>query len=102
MSAEVIRLPKRPGVYGRKVAAEIRAEAARKRITGARLAEALDVSGASMSRRMNGHSPISIDELAEIAALLDVPLSDLLPTWAPRGSNPQPTVYGVRHLALAS
>jgi len=23
-------------------------------------------------------------------------------TWAPRGSNPEPTVYGVRHLALAS
>lgn len=83
MSAEVVHIPKRPGPYGQKVAAEVRAEAARRRVTSANLATVLHVSAASMSRRMNGHLPISFDELLAIASTLDVPITALIPPADP-------------------
>ena len=87
--------------YGELVAAEVRAQAARKRVTGARLAAALDMSAMSMSRRLTGRQPFDVEELAVVADTLGVQVEQLLPRqWAPRGSNPQPTVSGVRHLAL--
>ena len=81
--------------FDEMVSAEVRAEAARRRVTGARLAHALDLSPMSMSRRMNGHQPFTVGELAAIADELHVPIVRLLPTdgRARRDSNPQPTDY---------
>ena len=96
MSVEIVR-----GTYADQVAAEVRAHAARRRVTVSTLARKTDVSIASMSRKMNGHQPFSLDELAGVAQALHVPIGDLLPEprqWAPRGSNPQPTDSRVRHL----
>jgi len=96
------------GMYGEQVAAELRAAAARGRVSTTRLASALQVSPGQMSRKMNGYQPLTVDELAALADALRVPVEQLLPRqreaisdpnpWAPRGSNPQPTVSGVRHL----
>jgi transcriptional regulator with XRE-family HTH domain len=78
MNAEVIEIPQ-PRTYGEKVAAEVRGEAARRRVTSARLAAALDVSTGSMSRRMTGKQPFTVDELALVADTLGVQVEDLLP-----------------------
>jgi transcriptional regulator with XRE-family HTH domain len=78
MSAEIIKLPE-PSQYAVKVAAEVRAQAARKQIRGSRLAVILGISENAMSRRMTGKLPFGIDELAAVAAALDVTVQDLLP-----------------------
>ena len=61
-----------------EVAAEIRAELARRQIPQVRIADLLGLSQVSVSRRLTGQTPISVDELALIAGFLDVPISDLL------------------------
>lgn len=60
-------------------AAEIRAEMARRRISGAAVAAALDVSTAWVSYRINGKQEIGLDELERIAAVLGVPVGQLMP-----------------------
>jgi transcriptional regulator with XRE-family HTH domain len=77
MSAEVV--PIDSPTYGELVAAEVRAQAARKRITGARLAAATDMGPMSMSRRITGRQAFDVDELAAVAAVLGVRVQDLLP-----------------------
>lgn len=59
------------------VAAEIRAELARQRITNGALAEKLGVSRAYLSRRLNGDTPLSIPDVAAIAEVLGIPISQL-------------------------
>lgn len=59
------------------VAAEIRAELARQRMTHGRLAEELGVSRAYLSRRLNGDTPLSITDVAAIAGILGVPVAQL-------------------------
>ncbi|MQA84085.1 MAG: helix-turn-helix domain-containing protein [Streptosporangiales bacterium] len=59
------------------VAAEIRAELARQRISHSALAEKLGVSRAYLSRRLSGDTPLSVPDLAAIAAILGVPISKL-------------------------
>ena len=78
MSAEVASFPE-PRSYGALVAEEVRAAAARKQVSSARLAAAANVSTASMSRRMNGRYPFTVDELAIVASVLGVRVQDLLP-----------------------
>ena len=77
MSANV--LPLREPRYSEQVAAEVRAEAARNRVTQQRLASVLGIDKGSMSRRMNGHQPFTVDELAAVADELHVPVQRLLP-----------------------
>lgn len=60
------------------VAANIRAEMARKRIAQKTVAEELGITQQSVSLRLNGRVPIDVDELAVFARLLDVPMSALL------------------------
>ena len=60
------------------IAAEIRAEAARHNIGTATLAERTGMSPATVSRKTNGHSQITVDELFKFAAALDVPASALI------------------------
>lgn len=57
----------------------VRAELARRRISGRELARGLDWSAPTTWRRLSGALPFDIDELAAVARFLDVPLSELLP-----------------------
>ena len=55
---------------------------------------ALGVSRPTMSKRLRGERPWTVDELLALAAYLRVPITDLLPEWcAARDSNPVPAGY---------
>ncbi|MPY99040.1 MAG: helix-turn-helix domain-containing protein [Actinophytocola sp.] len=59
----------------RLVAAEIRAQLARQRVTQTVLADQLGVSRAWLSRRLSGDTPLSVGDVATIADTLGVPVS---------------------------
>jgi len=61
-----------------KVAREIRAELGRQRISRAELARRLQVTPWLISRRMSGTTPFTVDEVHEIAHVLEVPAERLL------------------------
>jgi transcriptional regulator with XRE-family HTH domain len=61
-----------------RIAANVRAEMARKGVTQQKLAVHLDWSQAAISRRLSARVAFNVDELARIAAFLAVPLSALL------------------------
>lgn len=64
-----------------RVAEEIRAVLARRRKSGRSLADDLGVSQTWMSTRLNGTTPIDLNDLERIAIALDVDVADLvLPT----------------------
>ncbi len=65
-----------------KIAANIRAELGRQNKTRAALAREMGVTEMWLSRRVNAQTPFTVDDLATIAAALDVPMADLLPTEA--------------------
>lgn len=60
------------------VAANCRAEAARHGKTGQDIADGTGIHRVTLSRRLNGHSPFTIDQLVAIAEFLRVPLATLL------------------------
>jgi transcriptional regulator with XRE-family HTH domain len=62
-----------------QVGANVRAEAARRKVSGSAVARAIGLSQSAMSRRLAGEYPFSVTELAQIALYLDVPVSSLLP-----------------------
>jgi transcriptional regulator with XRE-family HTH domain len=61
------------------VTGEIRAVMARKRITQTALAAQLGLPAHLLARRLSNHVALTVDELAAIAAALEVPVTDLLP-----------------------
>jgi transcriptional regulator with XRE-family HTH domain len=61
-----------------RVAATVRAEVARRRITQSQIAEVLGLSQMAVSRRLSGAVPFDVEELGKVAALLGVPASTLL------------------------
>lgn len=61
-----------------RVAGEVRALLARRQLSGKQLAARLGISQFSVSRRLRGQVPFSIDELAVAAEFLGVELGDLL------------------------
>lgn len=61
------------------VAATVRAELARRRVQQATVAEALSLSQTAVSRRLAGLIPFNVDELVQVARLLDMSVHDLLP-----------------------
>jgi transcriptional regulator with XRE-family HTH domain len=61
-----------------RIAATVRAEAARRQITQAHMAEKLGRSQTFVSRRLLGRVPFSIDELDQLAEILAVPLAELI------------------------
>lgn len=65
-------------LYTRTVANTIRAELARRSLTQADLATALGVTQPSVSRRMSGQTPFTVDEVAKAAALLGLPVTALV------------------------
>lgn len=56
------------------IAAEIRAEAARRQVTVEQIGEWLNMSRASASYRLNGHVKFSSDELQIIAEQMQLPV----------------------------
>lgn len=80
------------------VASEIRAWLGRKRITGRQLAAMIGASQTWTATRLRGEQEISVNDLARIAAALDVELHDLLPArtetkrrWISTSITNQPT-----------
>lgn len=61
-----------------RVAANVRAELARKGITQTDLAARLEKSQPFISRRLSGRVAFDVAELASIAAVLDVPITVLV------------------------
>lgn len=61
------------------VAAEVRAEMARQRISGRRAAMQLGWTQPYLSRRLTGEIPFNVAELSELAGLLEVPISAFFP-----------------------
>lgn len=62
-----------------RVAEEIRALLARRRVSGRKLAEALGFSQSAMSARLTGATPIDLNDLERIAGFLNVEVTELLP-----------------------
>lgn len=60
------------------VTANIRAEIARANLTQTHLAEALGLTQQSVSDRMRGRTPFTVDELLLVAALLNIPVTRLV------------------------
>lgn len=63
-----------------RTASAVRAEMARRKISGRALADGLGWSVASTWRRLNGTTAFRVDELASVADYLDVDMSDLIST----------------------
>jgi transcriptional regulator with XRE-family HTH domain len=67
-------------VHGNEaVAANIRAESARRRVRQSDLAEAVGLSQATISRKLSGQVPLTIDEVYAVAEVLHVPVHVLVP-----------------------
>jgi transcriptional regulator with XRE-family HTH domain len=62
-----------------RVAEEIRALLARRRISGRQLAESTGMSQSAVSARLTGVTAIDLDDLERIATALDVEITALLP-----------------------
>jgi transcriptional regulator with XRE-family HTH domain len=71
-----------------------------RQISSRSMAGQLGIDESTMARKLRGNRKWTLDEVLRVAAVLDVPITDLLPEWAPRDSDPEPTVSGFRHLAL--
>lgn len=61
-----------------RTAAAVRAELARRKISGSELARHLGWTRSSGWRRISGAQAFTVDELAAVAEYLDVPMSALL------------------------
>lgn len=61
-----------------QVGATVRAELARRGLSQAALAEALDLAQPQVSKRLRGVIAFDINELTAIARFLEIPLSELL------------------------
>lgn len=62
------------------VAGGVRAELARRRMSASELARQTGLKQSYLSRRMTGETPFNVDDLAQIAAALRVPMSTLIPS----------------------
>jgi transcriptional regulator with XRE-family HTH domain len=64
----------RPKVSRESIAAEVRAQLARRRRSARSVALELGWTQRYMARRVNGEVPFNVEDLAAIAELLDVPV----------------------------
>lgn len=62
----------------KRVATQVRIELARRGLRAVTLAKLLDVSPASISYRLNGHTAFTVAELDAIATEWKMPLADLI------------------------
>lgn len=61
-----------------EIAANVRAEMARRQVTQRQIADTIGKSQAAVSSRMTGESHFRIHELQQIAAFLEVPIGKLI------------------------
>lgn len=72
-----------PNDVSAKIAAEVRAEIARQNKPTREIAEAIGVrTRQSMSMRLKGEKPFTVEELMRLAEVLGVPIEQFLPTSA--------------------
>jgi transcriptional regulator with XRE-family HTH domain len=76
--------------YSQRVAAEVRAHAARRGILQKDLARTLKIDPSQVSGRMRGRIAFTLDDLAILARLFDVEPGELLPKLPRLDSNQQP------------
>ena len=69
-----------------RVAGEIRAHIARAGLRYADIAKQTGMAPSTLSRKLNGESVITVDDLLRIAGGLDIPVKDLLPVGIDRAS----------------
>ena len=78
-----------------RVAGEVRATLARRRLSGRKVAQQLGWSPNYAHRRFSGETPLDVNDLVALAQLLDEPLSSFFPEMifngggAAAGSNKQ-------------
>lgn len=60
------------------IAENVRVGKARRRVSDAKIAEAIGISRSALNDRMNGKARFQIDELQAIAAFLEISLEQLL------------------------
>lgn len=78
-----------------RVAAVIRGELARRGIRGTSIGEWLNMGPGAVSRRLNGWTPFSIDEIAVLAGRLEVNPAELgVAIIGPPGDEKIPGVQG--------
>jgi transcriptional regulator with XRE-family HTH domain len=82
------------------VAAEVRAQLARKRLSGVRAARALGWTQRYLSRRMTGEVPFTASDLVALANLLEVPITTFFATT--EGLKTGPTSAPRNHLEDAA
>ncbi|UVS81807.1 helix-turn-helix transcriptional regulator [Actinokineospora sp. UTMC 2448] len=77
----VLPLPDRPPAdsLSAQVAEEVRALLARRRTTANKVRQQLGWTQSYISRRMNGTTPFDVEDLAQLAALFQVPVTDFFP-----------------------
>ncbi|MGK2880624.1 MAG: helix-turn-helix domain-containing protein [Mycobacterium sp.] len=66
-----------PGVAAATIAANVRAEAARRNIAQSTIAKGLGLTQSATSRRLLGYVPFSATELAAVSEILDMPIESL-------------------------
>ena len=64
--------------HAERVAASVRAEVARRKVTQQQLADLLGIHQMSVSRRLNGHTEFTASEIALVADFLGVPVATLI------------------------
>ncbi|WP_029291819.1 helix-turn-helix transcriptional regulator [Cellulomonas sp. HZM] len=64
--------------HAQRVADEVRAAMARRRVTQTMVADRLNMSQAAVSRRLSGSVAFDVNELAAVADLLGIESADLL------------------------
>jgi hypothetical protein len=62
-----------------RTAAAVRAELARRKISGKGLSDAMGWPRTTTWRRLNGTAPWEVADLVAVADFLDVPVADLIP-----------------------
>lgn len=70
------------------VAAAVRAELARQRITNRMIGRQLGMSDSGIGRRLNGELPFTVEQIVTVARLLNVPLTQLVEGLADADSVP--------------
>ena len=85
--ADIVAIRTRPQTFADAVAANVRAEMARVRLTQLEVAHALGVPQSVISDRARGRTPWQLNELETVARLLGTTVSRLC---AIRDSNPEP------------
>lgn len=77
------RVTENPSPLRERVAEELRAILARRKMTATTLAELTGLTQPYLSRRMTGDVAFNIDDLDKIASVLEVPVTALLGDAAP-------------------